>query len=128
MTDTLASVDHVAPVFRVADLDRSIRFYRDRLGFELEFVHAGFYASLRRGGGRIHLNCGVPVVRDQAALERAEHIDVCFVVPSAAAIWAQFEAAGVVPWVALRAMPYGREFYLKDPDGYLLGFVEPAPG
>jgi hypothetical protein len=28
--------------------------------------------------------------------------------------------------VPLRSMPYGREFYVRDPDGYILGFVEPA--
>ena len=29
--------------------------------------------------------------------------------------------------VPLRQMPYGVEFYVRDPDGYVLGFVEPAP-
>jgi hypothetical protein len=29
--------------------------------------------------------------------------------------------------VALRHMPYGTEFYIRDPDGYILGFIEPAP-
>jgi hypothetical protein len=24
----------------------------------------------------------------------------------------------------LRQMPYGKEFYVRDPDGYVLGFVE----
>jgi len=28
--------------------------------------------------------------------------------------------------VALRRMPYGTEFYVRDPDGYVLGFVQPA--
>jgi hypothetical protein len=23
-------------------------------------------------------------------------------------------------------MPYGTEFYVRDPDGYILGFVQPA--
>jgi len=22
-------------------------------------------------------------------------------------------------------MPYGREFYVRDPDGYILGFIQP---
>jgi hypothetical protein len=29
--------------------------------------------------------------------------------------------------VTLRHMPYGVEFYIRDPDGYVLGFVQPAP-
>jgi hypothetical protein len=28
--------------------------------------------------------------------------------------------------VPLRHMPYGREFYVRDPDGYIPGFVEPT--
>jgi hypothetical protein len=28
--------------------------------------------------------------------------------------------------VPLRRMPYGVELYVRDPDGYVLGFVEPA--
>jgi hypothetical protein len=30
--------------------------------------------------------------------------------------------------VPLRTMPYGIEFYLRDPDGYILGFVQPTEG
>ena len=29
--------------------------------------------------------------------------------------------------VPLREMPYGVEFYIRDPDGYILGFVQPTP-
>ena len=26
----------------------------------------------------------------------------------------------------LRKMPYGTEFYVRDPDGYILGFIQSA--
>lgn len=51
------SLVFVAPVFRVADLARSLAYYRDRLGFEVEFIYDGFYAGLRRDGCHIHLKC-----------------------------------------------------------------------
>ena len=121
-----SELEYVAPVFRVADLERSIAFYRDGIGFAVEFVHAGFYASLRRDGARLHLNCGTPFPRDDAAVRRAEHIDACVVVANAAACLARVEAAGILPSVPLRTMPYGTEFYVRDPDGYVLGFLEPA--
>jgi len=44
-----------------------------------------------------------------------------------AALSAAF-AAGVPFTVSPRPMPYGEEFYGRDPDGYVLGFVQPAPG
>ena len=120
------SLQYVSPVLRVADLARSVAFYRDRLGFALEFQYEGFYASLLRDGCRIHLSCSAPTVRDQAAFEADEHLDACFVVTGAAALSARFAAAGAPFSVPLRTMPYGTEFYVRDPDGYILGFVEAA--
>jgi len=37
-----------------------------------------------------------------------------------------FASAGAVFSVPLRQMPYGQELYVRDPDGYILGFVQPA--
>ena len=65
------SLRHIAPVFRVTDLARSLAFYRDRLGFRVEFVYDNFYADVCRDGCHIHLNCAPPAPRDQAAFERA---------------------------------------------------------
>jgi catechol 2,3-dioxygenase-like lactoylglutathione lyase family enzyme len=122
-----ASLTYAAPVLRVADLPRSIAFYRDRLGFSLDFVYEGFYASVSRDGAHLHLQCGAPAPRDQAAFEQQEALDVCLVVQGLAALSAAFVATGVPFTVSPRQMPYGEEFYVRDPDGYVLGFVQPAP-
>ena len=47
----MADLAYVAPVFRVADLARSLAFYRDRLGFDLDFSYEDFYASVCRDTG-----------------------------------------------------------------------------
>ena len=60
------------------------------------------------------------------SIERAEHIDACLGVADAQALSARFASAGVPFSVPLRRMPYGAEFYVRDPDGYILGFVQPA--
>ena len=117
---------HVAPVFRVSDLARSIRFYREQLGFALDFSYDDFYASVHRDGCYIHLSCAAPAVRDQAAFERDQHLDACAVIAGAATLATEFSAAGAPFSVPLRTMPYGVEFYVRDPDGYIIGFVEPA--
>jgi catechol 2,3-dioxygenase-like lactoylglutathione lyase family enzyme len=127
MTHISGSLKYIAPVLRVSDLARSLAFYRDKLGFELDFSYEGFYASVRRDGCYIHLNCAPPTPRDQAAFERAEHIDACLVVQGVEALAAGFAVAGVSFTVPLRRMPYGSEFYVRDPDGYVLGFVQPTP-
>ena len=126
MNERQGSLSYIAPVFRVADLSRSLEFYRKQLGFELDFSYENFYASVHRDGCYIHLNCSSPTARDQAAIERAEHLDACAVVTAAAPLANEFAGAGVTFSVPLREMPYGTEFYVRDPDGYIVGFVQPA--
>ena len=126
MNKTSSSLTYIAPVFRVADISRSLAFYCDRLGFAVEFVHEGLYASVCRDDCRIHLKCAPPTSRHRVAFEREEHIDACVGVQSAESLSAQFVSTGVPFAVPLRERPYGTEFYVRDPDGYVLGFVQPA--
>jgi len=127
MTPPAADFSYIAPVLRVADLARSLAFYRDRLGFEVTFVYEGFYAEVCRDGCHVHLKCSTPAPRDPAEFETAEHVDICIVAHHVAQLYAGFTSAGAPISVALRAMPYGTEFYVRDPDGYIVGFVQPAP-
>jgi catechol 2,3-dioxygenase-like lactoylglutathione lyase family enzyme len=79
MSKSRRNLHYVAPVFRVADLSRSLEYYRARLGFEVEFDYEGFYAGVLREGCRVHLECSPPRPhRDQAVFEAAEHLDACF--------------------------------------------------
>ena len=94
MNDRDASLRHLAPVFRVRDLARSIRFYEEQLGFELDFSYEDFYASVRRDGCYIHLKCASPTARDQGASGRDEELDACVEVSSAEKLAAEFSAAG----------------------------------
>ena len=126
MNETSANLTYLAPVFRVADISRSLGFYRDQLGFTVEFVYEGFYAGVCRDDCRIHLKCTPPTACDQAAIERDEDIDVCIGVQNAESVSAFCAAAGVPIVVPLREVPYGTEFYVRDPDGYVLGFIQPA--
>lgn len=126
MSAYVSRLQYVAPVLRVADLGRSLMYYRDRLGFDLEFNYEGFYASVIRDGCRVRLNCSAPLERDQKAFEAAEHLDACFGVEDAEALANAFASSGAVLSVKLRSMPYGREFYVRDPDGYILGFIQPS--
>jgi catechol 2,3-dioxygenase-like lactoylglutathione lyase family enzyme len=120
----MTSLIRIAPVFLVTDLARSVRFYTEQLGFELEFSYEGFYASVRRDGCYIHLKCASPTPRDQTAFEQAEHLDACVLVSSAEKLAAEFLATGAIFSVPLRTMPYGVEFYVRDPDGYIIGFLQ----
>ena len=126
MSNVPKSLDHIAPVFRVDSLERALAWYHDKLGFDVEFNHENFYASVMRDGCRIHLQCAPPAGRDQATFERQEHLDACIVVANAEGLSRSLAAKGAAFSVPLRKMPYGMEFYVRDPDGYILGFVQPA--
>jgi len=126
MSESATKLKYVAPVLQVEDLQRSLAYYRNQLGFELEFDYEGFYASVIRDGCRVHLNCAALPKRDQTAFETAEHLDACFGVEDAEALANMFASSGADFSVPLRNMPYGRECYVRDPDGYILGFIEPA--
>ena len=123
MNELSASLSYIAPVFRVADIARSLAFYCDQLSFVVEFVYEGFYAGVCRDNCRIHLKCA-PAARDQAAFERENHVDVCIGVHNAEFLSAQFASTGVPFILPLREMAYGQEFFVRDPDGYVLGFVQ----
>jgi len=126
MSQTPRSITFVAPVLQVSDLGRSVAYYRKQLGFDLEFEFEGFYASVLRDGCRVHLKCAERSGRDQKAFEAAENLDACFGVVDAEALALELAAFGASISVSLRAMPYGREFYVRDPDGYILGFIQSA--
>ena len=57
MNDAQGRLTYIAPVLRVPDLKRSLAFYRDQLGFDLDFCYEEFYASVSRDGCHIHLQC-----------------------------------------------------------------------
>ena len=117
-------LNHVAPVFRVADLDRSISYYQHNLGFNVEFQHGGFYASLVRDGCHVHLRHADPRQHYQAEFEADEYVDACFNVQDAFYLASQFAKAGAKFAVPLRDTSYGKEFYVSDPDGHILAFVQ----
>ncbi len=127
MTEASDRLTHIAPVFRVADLSRSLAFYGDQLGFTVEFLYESFYAGICRDGCHIHLKCSPPPPRDQTAFEREEQIDVYIGVQNAEMLAQSLAAKDVAFVVPLRHMPYGTEFYIRDPDGYVLGFIESMP-
>ena len=127
MSEAPKNLSYISPVFRVADIFRSLAFYRDQLGFTVDFVFESFYAGVSRDGCHIHLKHSAPTPRDQKAFEQEEHIDACIGARSVEELSASFASAGVPFVVPLRHMPYGTEFYIRDPDGYVLGFVESAP-
>jgi catechol 2,3-dioxygenase-like lactoylglutathione lyase family enzyme len=115
-------IKDAATVFQVTDIQRSLRYYREVLGFEFDFEF-GPYAGVHQGGMYLHL-CAhdtwkrplgggmATVFCDEVDLY---HDDV--------------KGRGATIPLAPTYEPYGlRDFVVSDPDGNLLTFSCELPG
>ena len=122
---TTGKIVAIAPLFLVDDLERSIAYYRDRLGFELDFVYDDFYASVSRDGRAIHLKHASKVAADRAHRKQNEHLDVTVAVSDARALFGELQGRGAAIMKSLEERPWACiDFYIEDPDGYILCFSE----
>ena len=120
MDPAVARIKSIAPLLLVSDLEHSIDFYADKLGFKVLFQYEDFYASVSRDGNEIHLKTGQRPKRGE------DELDVNCSVEGVDVLYDEWKRQSVEVTQPLRDMPYGREFYIADPDGHILGFVEPT--
>ena len=55
----------MSPQLIVSDLNRSIEFYIQQLGWAIDFRYEDFYAGIIKDGCSIHLKLGKPSPADQ---------------------------------------------------------------
>ncbi len=113
----------MSPQFLVSDLEESIRFYTEELGFSLNFRYADFYAGINCNGHSIHLKLAEVSQEERKQRRENEHLDITFGVLEIETIFKEITTKNVAVIQPLREMPYGKEFYITDPDGYVIGFL-----
>jgi len=115
----------IAPQFLVNDLHASITYYQEKLGFDLDFCYESFYASVSRDGFAIHLKCAPKTIADRTHRKQHEHLDVYIGVVGAATLHDELQSRGALITKPLGERPWScRDFYVEDPDGYILCFSE----
>ena len=120
-----AQIGGIAPQFLVDDLDRAIAFYRDRLGFVLDFTYQSFYAGVSRDGFAIHLKQAPKLAADRAHRKQNEHLDAYISVSGIRALFSELQMRGAEAIKPLEERPWAcLDFYVEDPDGYILCFSE----
>lgn len=125
MKKTLSDTLHcMSPQLVVVDLNKSILFYTEQLGFTVNFRYEEFYAGLGCGGHSIHLKAGSPSQEEMTRRRANEDVALTFGVTDLDAIYETVLSKDIEVIQPLRKMPYGREFFVSDPDGYILAFFD----
>ena len=115
----------IAPQFLVDDLASAVAYYREQLGFREDFVYESFYASVSRDGVPIHLKCAPKTVSDRQLRKQEEHLDAFVAVTAVDALYLELQKRGARITKPLQERPWGHtDFYVEDPDGYILCFSE----
>jgi len=121
---TYCKIKKISPQLLVADIELSIEFYAKKLGFEIDFRYEDFYAGLIKDGCSIHLKSGKPLTEERKNKRSNEDLDIVFSVDSIEYLYEKLSNKSIEFVQTLRHMPYGKEFYIADPDGYIISFLE----
>ena len=122
-TSVHSKIKGMSPQFLVTDMNRSIEFY-NKLGFEVDFLYEDFYLGISRDGYSIHLKSGKPAIEERQNKKNNEHLDIVFSVDKIEDLYEEFRNQSIDILQPLRDSPYGKEFYIADPDGYIIAFLE----
>jgi uncharacterized glyoxalase superfamily protein PhnB len=118
-------VTGIAPQFLVDNLERAVAYYRDRLGFELDFTYQSFYAGVSRDGFTIHLKHAAKPAGERAHRKENEHIDAYIAVSGIRGLFDELRMRGADVIRPLEERPWACvDFHVEDPDGYILCFSE----
>ena len=123
-TGTESKIKKMSPQFLVADIEHSIEFYTKKLDFEVDFRYEDFYAGIIKDNYSIHLKSGKPSIEERESKRENIDLDIIFSVEGVEHLYEEFVNGSIEIIQPLCNRPYGKEFYIADPDGYILAFLE----
>jgi catechol 2,3-dioxygenase-like lactoylglutathione lyase family enzyme len=119
------AISGVITQLRTTNLERSIEFYVDTIGLELEFRYSDFFAGIKAGDQSFFLKLvddpdpSIPFVLD------GEHMHLFFPTDDADAAAELLRSRGVTFVKDVANTPYlTREFYVQDDQGHVLCIAE----
>ena len=116
--------------YQVKDVARAVRFYTERLGFEVERQQVPAFASVTLGGFTLLLSgpgaSGSRPMPGGKAQEPGGWNRVVLRVTDLPARIAALKAAGVTFRNEMEVGPGGRQVQIEDPDGNAIELFEPA--
>jgi catechol 2,3-dioxygenase-like lactoylglutathione lyase family enzyme len=127
-----ARIEHISPFFIVSDVERTIEFYGNKLGFEVRFEEPSqkpFFAILGREGAQLFVKSGAATAPlPNPKRDPSMRWDAFVYTSDPDALAAEFSGRGAGFSVPLQNTHDGlRGFEISDPDGYVLFFGRPQP-
>lgn len=117
---------NVVPILFVRDVKATAVFFREKLGFAIDFLHGlpAFYGAVSRDGVCLHLRfVGRPFFAEAAA-EEGGLILASIEVANVQRLFEEFKARGVEFPQKLKKQAWGgTTFQVRDPDGNVISFV-----
>ena len=114
------------PILFVRDVPASAAFFRENLGFAVDFLHGEppFYGSVSRGEACLHLRCIHEPNFAELAAREVSLILATIEVSDVQVLFEEFSERGV----EFAQMPTkqnwgGTDFHVRDPDGNVISFV-----
>jgi catechol 2,3-dioxygenase-like lactoylglutathione lyase family enzyme len=116
------------PQIFVTDIERAAAFYRDRLGFSVEYLYGDppYYGLVERGGAGLNLRHVDEIPFDATIREREDLLAATIVVRNLKTLFVAYKEAGVAFHQLYREQPWGaHDFIVADPDRNLIHFTSP---
>ena len=120
-------VKGVTPILFVSDVSTAADFYRDKLGFETDFLHGNppFYGAVSRDGACLHLRFVHRPNFAELAASEGSLILATIEVSNVKALFEEFKARGVAFPQSLAKQAWGgTDFHVRDADGNIISFVQ----
>ena len=117
---------HVVPILFVRNVEATAAFFRDKLGFDIDFLHGKppFYGAVSRDGVRLHLRFVHEPCFARAAEREGGLILATIEVTDVRGLFEEFKARDVEFPQTLVKQPWGgTDFHVRDPDGNVVSFV-----
>lgn len=120
----MTTVKQISPMLAVADMQETIEFYRDVLGFEVAMESAE-YSIISRDGATLHL---MKATNDSVMACVSGHTEIYIEVDDISPLWAHVEPLREKYKIrGLINQPYGMtEFHIGDPNECLVFVGQPT--
>jgi uncharacterized glyoxalase superfamily protein PhnB len=116
----------IVPILFVRDVSVSAAFFKEKLGFEIDFLYGAppFYGSVSRSEVCLHLRCVHEPNFAELAAREVSLILATVEVSDVQGLFEEFRERGIEFAQMPAKQPWGgTDFLVRDPDGNVVSFV-----